>query len=233
MEDPIMKRLLMLSAIIVASVQLNASHLASELNLRLQQQNWFTLTIDNRIFETPVNHFHTGDLAPGNHYIQVIRLDNGYYGPLSVPVNIFSGYINIPARSRVYASIDRFGGLRINKITALGPVYMPVPVATECAPVPVPYGMGDYEFDQLRNTINHLSFESSKMQVARQALAVNSFTSRQVSELVRMMTFESSKLELAKLAYHKTVDKQNYFILNDTFSFESSILDLNDFIYRS
>ena len=228
-----MKRLLILSAIIVASVQLKASHLASELNLRLQQQAWFTLTLDGQCFETPVNFFHTGELAPGNHYLEVTRLDHGYYGPHSMPRTIFSGHIYIPARSKVHAFIDHSGRLRINKITALAPVYVPAPAINECAPVPIQYGMSNYEFDQLRNTLNRLSFESSKMQVAKQALSVNPVTSRQVAELVSLMSFESSRLELAKFAYQNTVDKQNYFILNDTFSFESSILDLNDFIYRS
>jgi len=227
-----MKRLLILSAIIVASVQLKASHLASELNLRLQHQAWFTLTLDNQCFETPVNFFHSGDLAPGNHYLEVTRLDNGYYGPYSKPRIIFSGYIQIPARSRVHAFIDKFGHFQINKITALGPVYMPAPVPNQCAPVPVQYGMNEYDFDQLKNTIDRLSFESSRMQVAKQAISANQITSRQVAELMNLMTFESSKLDLAKFAYHNTVDKQNYFILNDTFTFESSISELNDYIYR-
>ncbi len=228
-----MKRLLILSAIIVASVQLKASHLASELNLRLQQQAWFTLTLDDQCFETPVNFFHTGELAPGNHYLEVTRLDHGYYGSYSMPRTIFSGHIYIPARSKVHAFIDHAGHLRINKITALAPVHIPAPVINECVPVPMQYGMNNYDFDQLKNTLNKLSFESSKMQVAKQAISVNPVTSRQVAELVSLMSFESSRLELAKFAYHNTVDKQNYFILNDTFTFESSILDLNAFIYRS
>jgi hypothetical protein len=107
---------------------------------------------------------------------------------------------------------------------------MPPPLPNQCAPVPLQYGMNEYEFDQLKNTIDRLSFESSRMQVAKQALAANQVTSRQVADLMRMMTFESSKLELAKFAYHKTIDKQNYFILNDAFTFESSITDLNDYI---
>ncbi|MDQ3049950.1 MAG: DUF4476 domain-containing protein [Bacteroidota bacterium] len=228
-----MKRLLILSAIIVASVQLNASHLASELNLRLQHQAWFTVTLDHQFYETPVNFFHTGALTPGHHFLQVTRLDHGYYGPYTQPRVIYSGNITIPARSKVHAFIDNHGQLRINKITALGPVYAPAPVIHPYAPAPVQYGMSIYEFDQLKNTISNLSFESSRLQVAKQALSANNVTSYQVAELVRMMTFESSKLDLAKFAFHRTVDKQNYYILNDAFSFESSIMDLNDFIYRT
>ena len=222
-----MKRLLILSLLIVASVQLRASHLASELNLKLQHQAWFTITIDNHVFNQPINFFHTGNLEPGEHYLQVTRLDHGYYGPFTAPVNLFNGYIHIPARSKVHAFIDKFGMLRINQITAIAPVY--VPQHNECTTV----GMSDYDFKNLERSIDHLDFESSKLKVAKQAVAFNTLTSRQVAVLTGMMTFESSKLELAKFAYKNTIDKQNYFIINDAFSFESSIEELHEFIYRS
>lgn len=228
-----MKRVLIITAFMIASVQLRASHLASELNLRIADQSWFTVTLDNQVYGTPVTRFNLADLHPGTHFLRVTRLDHGYYGPYTMPVVIYNGYIEIPAHSRINAMIDRQYRFRINKIIPLAPAY----VQPVCAPVPAPapmyYGMSDYDFDQLRYTIDKLSFESSKMQVARQAISSNYFTSRQVAELVRMMTFESSKLDLAKNAFHKTIDKQNYFILNDTFTFESSILDLNEFIQRS
>jgi len=68
------------------------------------------------------------------------------------------------------------------------------------------------------------------MTVAKQLINNNYFSSRQVARLIQQMTFESSKLELAKYAYSKTVDKSNYFIVNDQFSFESSITALSDYI---
>ncbi|MBL0340232.1 MAG: DUF4476 domain-containing protein [Bacteroidetes bacterium] len=226
-----MKRILFISAFIIASVQLQASHLASELNLRIADQAWFTVILDNQAFGTPVNRFSIDDLQPGTHFLRVTRLDPNYYGPYSIPVVIYNGYIDIPARSRVNAMIDRQFRFRINKIIALAPVYAP----NVCIPTPAPiyYGMHDYDFNQLRYTIDKLSFESSKMQVARQAIASNFFTTQQIAELIKLMTFESSKLDLAKIAYHKTIDRQNYFMINDTFTFESSIMDLNEYIQRS
>ncbi len=228
-----MKGVLIITAFMIASVQLRASHLASELNLRIADQSWFTVTLDNQVYGTPVTRFSLNDLHPGTHFLRVTRLDHGYYGPYTMPVVIYNGYIDIPARSRINAMIDRQYRFRINKIIPLAPVYVQPVYAPVTAPSPMYYGMSEYDFDQLRYTIDKLSFESSKMQVARQAISSNYFTSRQVAELVRMMTFESSKLDLAKNAFHKTIDKQNYFILNDTFTFESSILDLNEFIQRS
>jgi hypothetical protein len=92
--------------------------------------------------------------------------------------------------------------------------------------------MSDHEFDGLIHTLGRMSFESSRMQVARQAIASNNFSSRQIVSLMRLMTFESSRLEIAKAAYSKTLDRQNYWMVNDLFTFESSIVELNNFIHR-
>jgi Domain of unknown function (DUF4476) len=216
-----MKKIVLIIAIIMyASVQIRASHLASDFNLRLFDQALFTVNIDHQVFNTPTNRFQLKAIAPGQHFLRVTRLEHGYYGPHTVPVLVFSGYIYLPSGAQINAMIDRQNRFRINKIIP----YMPEPVQ---------YGMSDYEFDQLRNTIDRLSFDSSRMQVAKQAIAHNMVTTRQVYALMNMMTFESNKLELAKYAYAQTVDKQNYFVVNDAFTFESSILNLNDFIYRS
>ncbi len=228
-----MKRVLLITALLIASVQLRASHLASELNLRIADQSWFTVTLDDQFFGTPVNRFSITELHPGTHFLRVTRLENNLYSPYAQPVVIYNGYINIPAQSQINAMIDRHYQFRINKIIPLIPVYQP----NVCAPVPhhepMYYGMSEYDFDQLRGTIDRLSFESSKMQVVRQALGSNYFTTRQVAELIRLMTFESTKLELAKAAYPKTIDRQNYFLINDTFTFESSIRELSEYITRS
>ena len=48
-----------------------------------------------------------------------------------------------------------------------------------------------------------------------------------------LFVFESNKLEVAKSAYRKTVDKQNYYQLNDALTFSSSKEELARFIRES
>jgi hypothetical protein len=90
--------------------------------------------------------------------------------------------------------------------------------------------MSDYEFGLLRESIRSKSFESTRLQVARQALDSRRLTSYQVRELMELMWFESSKLELAKFAYSRVIDKERFFLVNDAFSFSSSIDELDRFI---
>ena len=61
----------------------------------------------------------------------------------------------------------------------------------------------------------------------------NNFTAKQVKELMCLFTFESNRQEIAKYAYRKTLDKENYWQLNDAFTFSSSKDDLALFIRES
>lgn len=84
--------------------------------------------------------------------------------------------------------------------------------------------------DQMKKSISSKSFEDSKMTLAKQATRGKCLTAEQVKEIMGLFTFEDSKLEYAKFAYDFTYDVDNYYIVNDAFTFESSIDDLNEFI---
>jgi hypothetical protein len=91
--------------------------------------------------------------------------------------------------------------------------------------------MQDAAFDELLYTIERQSFESTRMQLAKQAIRQHGIIStNQVIALVRLMDFDSSRLELAKFAYQYTADQQNYFRLYNEFSFDSSVRELSQFI---
>ena len=94
----------------------------------------------------------------------------------------------------------------------------------------MPMGMHPNAFGQLKNTINNQWFDSGKLQVAKQAISMNSLTPAQVAELIQLFSFESSKLEIAKMAFANTIDKQNYYIVNNAFWFSSSVAELDQYI---
>lgn len=105
------------------------------------------------------------------------------------------------------------------------------------APPPVVYpnnacgfAMDPVSFSNARSSISTKNFESSKLQVARQITQSNCLTCTQVREIMGLFSFESSKLEFAKFAFPFTVDPNNYYLVNDSFGFSSSIDDLNRFL---
>lgn len=101
------------------------------------------------------------------------------------------------------------------------PVYAPVYI----------YPMSHQEFAMLIHVVEEQHFDSYKVSIIRQALSMNHVTSNQVRHLMQMLTFESNKLEVAKFAYHRTVDPQNYFVVNSAFTFSSSVNALYAYIY--
>jgi hypothetical protein len=92
--------------------------------------------------------------------------------------------------------------------------------------------MRDSDFNEAKNSIASKTFEDTKMQIAKQVAQSNCFKTSQVKEIMMLFTFEESKLEFAKYAYDYTFDVGNYYKVNDAFTFESSIDDLNAHIKR-
>ncbi len=223
-----MKKLIYTIAILLSELSARANHMHSELLLDVHGNTLFTVMLDNQFYGRPDYHFSILDVLPGTHYLQV---QTRGVRPFTNTI-LFSGYINLSPASRVMARIDRFGRY---KVLSVVPICAP-PVVNNVLPnphqLPAPYlmPMSNHDFDMLRNSINSKSFESTKMEVAKQVLSERYVSAQQVMELMNLMTFESSKLDLAKYAFNRTIDKRNYFQVNDSFTFESSIHELDEFI---
>lgn len=103
------------------------------------------------------------------------------------------------------------------------PVPTPAPPVQRCE-------VSIAEFDGIKNSINKISFNSSKESQLKSITRGRCFTVDQIKQLLNLFSFESSKLDLAKYLYEFCIDKQNYFRVNEVFSFSSSVDDLNRFI---
>lgn len=90
--------------------------------------------------------------------------------------------------------------------------------------------MNNSSFEELTNSIKAKSFEDAKMKVAKQGISANCVSAAQVRKLMDLFSFEENKLEITKYSYRYTVDKNNYFKVNDGFSFDSSVDSLNEYI---
>jgi Domain of unknown function (DUF4476) len=93
--------------------------------------------------------------------------------------------------------------------------------------------MSTRDFEMVKEQIRKEWFEKNRLVSAKVIMDKNNFTVQQVKEFMLLFTFEENKLEVAKYAYRKTVDKQNYYQLNDALTFKSSKDDLARFIRES
>jgi hypothetical protein len=97
-------------------------------------------------------------------------------------------------------------------------------------PIGCPWPVTPDEFEKVKKSIYSKSTEDSRLSAARQVIAANCFLCEQVKAIILLFGFEDTRLELAKYAYGYTYDIGNYYQLNDAFTFESSIKELNEYI---
>jgi hypothetical protein len=112
----------------------------------------------------------------------------------------------------------------------------PRPAASAPAPAPAqPVGrcassMSASSFAKAKDNISSNSFEDSKMTVAKQVTKANCMTAAQIAEVMALFSFEDSKLQFAKFAYDFCYNQGDYYEVNQAFTFESSIEDLNEYL---
>ncbi|MFN8153885.1 MAG: DUF4476 domain-containing protein [Bacteroidia bacterium] len=228
---------LVLSSMIAVSAK--ADHRLSDLRIRSYDNRPVIVSFNQVQYNTPGTWVNINDVRPGRHFIKVWSAATprayGYGRQL-----MYSGFIDVPSGAEVRAMVTKSFNIRINQVIPFAPepVFDPYEPYQQyqqgpghCGTPPAPMCMHEESFRELVCTIDHQSFESTKMQIAKQAIRQHGVISTdQVSELMRLMTFESSKLELAKFAYQYTVDQGHYFRLFNEFTFDSSVRELSNFI---
>jgi|AntRauTorckE5430_2_1112549.scaffolds.fasta_scaffold03108_1 hypothetical protein len=201
--------------------------------------------------------FQINQLQSGAHFLRITQQNKPHHSRNqrgNNKSNIFRGQIVIPQQSDVYARVNNRGGLIIDRVVP----HRRSSRANRCDYRPrqgggTNYGSRRQQYDTRvtrsgpntqihRNTkvkstlnialrmINQASFDSDKRTIAKQYLHNNNITSQGVLKIIRALDFESSRLAVAKLAYHSTIDRQNYFIVNQGFQFSSSSRALSRYI---
>ena len=90
--------------------------------------------------------------------------------------------------------------------------------------------MSTTAFEKAKKSIAGKTFEDSKMTMAKQITKSHCLTATQIKEVMELLEYESTRVEYAQFAYPKCQNKNEYYIVNDAFEYESSIDELNEFI---
>ncbi len=102
---------------------------------------------------------------------------------------------------------------------------VPTSVPSQEAPIPchTPYiqVMSPYAFEMAKRQINECSFDSRKVELAKYISSQNFMTALQIREIALLFTFDSYRYEFAKSAYDTCINPGEYFILTNTFTFNS------------
>lgn len=257
-----MKTLITLVTLLLFNVSINAQFGQSVITITSADHQPFSASFNNSTPVAPSNQINFTHIHPGSHYLEVYRYTHSLFGIMPHVQAIFRGVIQVPPNMQMVYMVNHMNQLVLTHSSPLmmnpmhpgGPVQLPntqLPMNPNL-PVHHPnihhqinqpnlpinnnpgfFGMHPQNFQQLIATISATSFDSSKRNIARQGISSNNVSSQQVLEIIRLFSFESSRLEIAKFAYPFTVDKNNYYLVNNGFSFSSSIDNLNRFIGQS
>lgn len=85
-------------------------------------------------------------------------------------------------------------------------------------------------FEQFILNLKNESFDSERLKSAKTYAASNKLSANQINSIATTFTFDSNRLSWAKYAYNKCYDKQNYFLLKNSFDFTSNYDELLDYI---
>ena len=94
-------------------------------------------------------------------------------------------------------------------------------------------GMNPRDFDDAVRIISDESFDEKRLDVAKRIIASNPMSARQVANICKIFSFEANRLEFAKFAYGFCVDRNRYFLVEETFNFSASKDELNDYISQN
>ena len=90
--------------------------------------------------------------------------------------------------------------------------------------------MNSEDFDLALRYISNKSFDSDRLEAAKEIVRHNWVSARQIASICRLFTFDSNRLEFAKYAYASCADKGMYFILDEEFTFSASRDELHKYI---
>ena len=244
------------------SANLFAGHDLSVLNIRTFNNTPIMIELDGqKINHHPVPVLTIDDLAAGKHRLRIYRI-SGHGWKNTTREKLFDGVIFIDHFSEISAVLDVYRRIRIESVRPLAPAYSHSGYYNNNGYNYGGYGnqnnYGNYydygygnsdnynngyhdpyynimrqdEFEHLKRMIQRTSFESTQLQIAKQAVRDNNVSAAQVRDLMMLFSFESTKVEFAKYAYDSVVDKNRFYIIYDAFTFSSSIDEMERFLQK-
>lgn len=225
-----MKKYLTLFSTLSQLCFVQAQSFNSAFELKMFNNGTFIASMDNGPMSVPSKQVQFEEVIPGNHLLQVSRAVYNHRWHQYRYIPFFSAYVNVPSNTRMNALITP--DQRFEIVNMVANYVAPVPV---CSSHTVIYQdprnvMTEVEFHRFLSAVHGASFEDNRLVMIQAQMKYNWFTAGQVASLVNEMWFESGRLEVAKMAYLRTVDRQNYYMVGEKFWFSNTINELNSYI---
>ena len=194
------------------------------------------IEIDGRKLNLQENGIMLNNISEGNHSIRIYKEKKNAYGFTKRQNLLYAGSVFVKRGFHTDITVNRFGKIFVDERridrnedwdTDEG-YYDDEP--GDWGGVGNSNIMSVREFDLLQKQLRAEWLENNRLASAKVIIDKTNFTSQQVKDIMLLFTFDANRLEVAKYAYRQTVDKKNYFIVNDAFNYNSSKDELARFI---
>ncbi len=233
----------------------------SELNISLWNHSKFVIELDHQRYQSDCDFSMNGlNPGKHRVKIYTERRNHNHCGNGGMVSIHYDGFVDIPRNSKVIARVDRHRCLKIVDIIRYRPLGDNCGNSgygnggnhqcnsscnhgheqlAQCgnggfATLDAGYSngcMSNREFERLLCSINEAWFDSDKIRIAKQKIRHTHMSSNQVRRIMETFSFDNTKLKFAKFAYDFVVDPGNYYVVNDAFDFNSSIRELDRYLY--
>lgn len=233
---------------------------ASEFILRINRKGTFIVSASSQTQTNNVNTYQFYNLYGGTTQVRVVDKQTGqvifknnlnipdgvqvvaeldYYGTMTILANNPLGYTNGNGGWNDNIGTVNYGNGNNGYYGGSYPNYPNN--GNHCGtPYPGTYqgdgyynqgqGANNQYFNQFVASLKAESFDSNRLQNAKVYASKMNLSAKQIKEIAATFTFDSNRLDWAKAAYSSCYDKENYFLLRETFTFSSSYSDLQDYI---
>lgn len=242
-----MKQTFTLLIAVIISTAMYAYPLFSKISISSSSNSSMRVMVDGNRYKTNNNSIQINNLQQGYHSVKVYRQvrngrPTGIFGNNGNYQLVYSSNVYVKPQYHVDITINRFGKAFIDE-----------------QPINTGYYndedndnwddnnwnnnnnewnnndwtnrvMNTQSFDRFKESLKNEAFDNTRINIAKQVINSNYFTTAQVKEVVQLFSFENNKLDIAKYAYKNTIDKQDYFTVADCFTFSNNKDELMRYI---
>lgn len=88
------------------------------------------------------------------------------------------------------------------------------------------------DFNDRLDAVKKVSFDRDKIAKVKQVYEEEYLTTNQVGEIVKIFPFDDDKMSVAQWCYKRTIDKKNYYKVQDHFTFDRYKKQLGDWVSK-
>lgn len=202
----------------------------SVLEIRTNDHEPIVVSVDNRYYDRHGRTITIGNLPRGWHDLRVYEYLEYKKGGGRAKL-LYTGRIRIDAGTVTHCVVDKQTGRMRIRTMDMEDAYLDYDQPdNNDVPGTSSNILTDKDLTDLKARTDDRITDTEKLKLMKSVLAERTYYSVQVRRMMEWLTFEDSKLDFAKWSYDRALDKQDYWKLEDLFTFSSSKDEFNEYI---